>query len=581
MKSCSVFRLAFVFLLSFVIIGGCSSNNNNNNKFVITSDFPSDIKGGANNATLEEAALFAWQEFIALSWTAAQGVRDTPDNNELFGDIKPDRPLVWETYRHKVEIYPGIGDNPPGFVNDAGQSYGYDSLPPEYIYGDGEVEPCTGQEPIENPSLVNLDEVTQIGLAYMFAGASPAQSNVNKDPQLIRFLAKANRTHYEYVVEPVNSFWKHSPAYEQAVGNFLAILEVAASEDATKDDFKVTGPVISFPEGIVEIKTAFRNLTNEELNSGRFYTTRVRYYEQDDEDPDNACYREAVWGLIGIHIIHKTPTAPSYIYATFEQADNLLDPTGNPVEDVNGDIINPFTNVSTTPALSYMDGDPPVLNIVGTDYCDDTGQRLFYNEVGPLVRGFPSGLPFDGFICQNTRDRRIPQTVVDVNKKVHDVMQEYNIEHGLEDTPWMYYKLVNVQAEPFDISAIDSNNYDSERGEATFYLNNIVIETDYTLQNLNGGIYTNSDIPASGPPTNFPPNFQTFNPLRLTKQNVLTFDDDGNLTNTYNMGGCMGCHGGAQFSGTDFSFILSQGRVIEGPEAPGVTTPGATNSGSP
>ena len=571
--SLSLFRLFFVVLLSFVVIGGCS-NNNNNQDFAITSEFPSDIQGGANNANLREAALFAWQEFIALSWTAEPGVRDTPDNNELFGDIKPDRPLVWETYRHKVEIYPGIGDNPPGFVNSAAQSYGYDSLPPQYIYGDGEVEPCTGQVPIQNPSLVNLDEITQIGLDYMFAGAAPPESDINMDPQLIRFLAKANRVHYEYVVEPVNSFWKHSPAYLQAVNNFLTIL-------TDTEGFKLPGPVISFPEGIVEIKAAFRNLTNQERSSGRFYTTIVRYYEQDDEDPDSACYREAVWGLVGLHIIHKTPTAPSFIYATFEQADNLLDPSGNPVEDVNGNIINQFTNVSTTPALSYMDGDPPVLNIVGTDYCDDTGQRLFYNEVGPEVRGFPSGLPFEGFICQNLRDRRIPQTVVNVNKEVHDIMEEYNAENGIEDSPWLYYKLVNVQTEPFNISEIDSDNYDSERGEATFYLNNIVIETDYTLQNLNGGIYTNSEIPASGPPTNFPPNFQDFNPSRVTKQNVLTFDEDGNLTNTYNMGGCMGCHGGAQFSGTDFSFILSQGRVINGPEAPGVTTPGATNSGSP
>jgi hypothetical protein len=47
------------------------------------------------------------------------------------------------------------------------------------------------------------------------------------------------------------------------------------------------------------------------------------------------------------------------------------------------------------------------------------------------------------------------------------------------------------------------------------------------------------------------------------------------------MGGCMGCHGNAQLKGTDFSFILKGGRVAKGPEASGVTTPGATNPAPP
>ena len=37
----------------------------------IGSQLPSDIPGGANNATINSAANFAWQEFIALNWPAA------------------------------------------------------------------------------------------------------------------------------------------------------------------------------------------------------------------------------------------------------------------------------------------------------------------------------------------------------------------------------------------------------------------------------------------------------------------------------------------------------------------------------
>ena len=64
-------------------------------------------------------------------------------------------------------------------------------------------------------------------------------------------------------------------------------------------------------------------------------------------------------------------------------------------------------------------------------------------------------------------------------------------------------------------------------------------------------------VSVEGPPTNMPANFDDFNPERTTFQNVLLFDDNNELVDTFNMGGCMGCHGVAQVTkGTDFSFIL-------------------------
>ena len=565
----NIIKPVLIIFLAVILVGGCDSSNSNQQAFQISSELPTDIEGGAPNASFEEAALFAWRQFIALSWPAMSGTRDVPDNSELFGDTSVENPLVWETYRHKVEIYPGQGDNPPGFIDNPVLSFGYDSLPPFYIYGEGEVLPCEGQEVPSSPALVNLDELTQIGLNYMFAGASPSESDINNDPQLIRFLAKANKEHYEYVADPVTSYWSHSDAYNTAVENFKAV----SGGNGTPST--LPGPVIDFPDGMVEIKAAFRELTNEELISGRYHVTTVRYYEQDDADPNSACYREEEWGLVGLHIIHKTPSAPTFIFATFEQADNLSDTNGSPVEDEDGNVINRFTDDNTTPLLFYEDGNPPMLNIIGETYCDDPGQRLYYQEVGPELFGVASGLPFEGLICQNYRDRDIPQTIVDANATAHEAISDYNNENGLEDSPWLYYKLVNVQWQPFDISEIDSENYDGNRSETIFFLNNIVIETDYTLQIFSGNIFFSNDL--SGPPSNLPPNFDNFDAERTTYQNLLTFDDDGNLEKTYNMGGCQGCHGQAQLDGADFSFILKGGPVVDGPEATGVTTPGATN----
>jgi len=110
----------------------------------ITSTVPTELNqsgGGAPAATMQQAAAFAWQEFIALNWPAVNqtgGVvnnmqvnqRDTSDNNCKFGDPNCTGPLVWETFRGKVEIFPGKG-NPAGYpgVVPNDPYLGYDALP--------------------------------------------------------------------------------------------------------------------------------------------------------------------------------------------------------------------------------------------------------------------------------------------------------------------------------------------------------------------------------------------------------------------------------------------------------------------
>jgi len=201
-------RSLFLLAISFVLVGGCNTSGGGGRSVSVSPNVPSDIPGGAPNADLQEAAVFAWQEFIALNWPAESGTRDTPDTTKLFGNSSFDEPLVWQTYRHKVEIYPGMG-NPPGFDANS-PDFGYDTVPPQYIYSEGEIDPCEGQTPVETPAWINLDEISQIGLDSMFAGTAPGEVNTN--PQLFRFLAKGNKEQYVYVVDPILSLWDHTPA---------------------------------------------------------------------------------------------------------------------------------------------------------------------------------------------------------------------------------------------------------------------------------------------------------------------------------------------------------------------------------
>lgn len=74
------------------------------------------------------------------------------------------------------------------------------------------------------------------------------------------------------------------------------------------------GPV-TFPFGAIEVKAAWRIMTPAD-NQNRYYTMPAMVRVGDGE-------RKATVGLVGLHIIVKTPNAPQWIWSTFEQIDNV------------------------------------------------------------------------------------------------------------------------------------------------------------------------------------------------------------------------------------------------------------------
>jgi hypothetical protein len=492
---------------------------------------PSDITGGAPAATLQQAAAFAWQEFIALNWPAMAGQRDIADRSQKFGASSG--PLVWETFRGKVEIFNLTKDAagnyaPPGYSATA-PDFGYNT-PPAYFYRTKPVPACPGQTEPASPAWVNIDETTEITLAQMFAGGPAIEDSANTSPQLIRFAVKANHVEYEYVAK--NQYFLPNNVQQPATNNVNAY---TASPPVAP-----TPPFISFMPGTVEIKSAWRPL-NAYDNPARFHVQTVRFYE--DKGPNNSiCYFEQKWGLIALHIIQKTPSAPAFIYATFEQADNIRQPNATPVEDPDGNIVQPISGAApTTPALAYEDSPtaPKVTVTPPPPFC--TPQNNLYFKDNPKDAGLTGGVA----ICVNQRYEPIPPHVIAVNVAAHVAITGYNVANGIEKSPWLYYKLVSVQASPFDVSAMSPT--DPIHGPAVFFQANIVVETNYTLQQFQGR------IAGTGAPTAVPA-------PKLPPPNVVTPASNPPGVVGVNMGGCMGCHGNAQVkSGTDFSFILAEG----------------------
>jgi hypothetical protein len=160
-----------------------------------------------------------------------------------------------------------------------------------------------------------------------------------------------------------------------------------------------------------------------------------------------------------------------------------------------------------------------------------------------------------GKVSLNKRINDIPPDIISVNQKAHAAIAAYNRSNGIASSPWMYYKLVNVQYQPYDKQpGITYRGAPGGPLPSTYYQSNEVVESDYTLQ-----VFSGKFQPALSPPN------QNFNVGNL----ITDYNNDGSVFKNvsyngkgYLMGGCMGCHGNIQQGGFGFSFIFAGAEVL-------------------
>jgi hypothetical protein len=451
----------------------------------ISSDVPHDVAGGPST-DIPTLATFAWNEFIALNWPAMEpatsGVRGRPDVTADFLSIKPDSNgnyplLVWQTYLHKNEVFPASGTAPATFDKNVAPSYDYFT------------KSTPASETTSFTLFNNLDEASEIGLATMYSHFGTGMGNFR-----VLYEVKVNRSLFDYLNGPTQSNSMRANNFTSCPNDGCQTLDTAKT--TTTNDLAQFGgicstnpTIVSLPcgdaavagddgEGAIEIKAAWRQLTSDELKSGRFYTRTVIYYTGGSASP---IYNNAVFGLVALHIIHKTKTFPTFVFATFEQVDNYDDATNQNTQDLA--VLN----------IPPPSGNPPV-----------TRNHPIHSQIQPI-----------NVAVQNTFKAADPTTV------------------------WQYYKLVGVQAMPVagpPMQPADPSPPPAETDPLSYYfLANLMVETNQTLQNFFGGLGS-GNVPAP-------------------KQNVYF---NGVSGSPFQMGGCQGCHGTqGQSVGGDMSVIVA------------------------
>jgi cytochrome c len=224
------------------------------------------------NVLQRSADIFSWQEFMAVNWPALAGRRGEPDWNKKIADSGP---RVWETWKEEYEVYLPDGQKPKSW-NDP------EPVPP--ACGGGTTKLFFRTQKIDDV----VDSTVQAAAAD---GTLPA-TLTDQQGHLVRYEIRLNKVMFDYIVE-----------------HKLYNANVQTGVNS-----------VTFPDGGILIKAAWRELTpNEEF---QFHTVTACVCDKGKDGKLTNCQKKRM-GLVGFHITQKTPSAPQWVWSTFEQVNNV------------------------------------------------------------------------------------------------------------------------------------------------------------------------------------------------------------------------------------------------------------------
>lgn len=223
--------------------------------------------------------VFSWNEFIALNWPATTAC--TADTTKSILDIKKGNqgPVVWQTLMSSDDVFVAPNKTPADWCTG-------DSLAALFA-GRPRALPETAKSASHNlEALANA--VSQPTGVKAVGGVVTDQRG-----RWLRYERLMNQAEYGAIV---SNKW-----YQLSVLNGLAS--------------------ITLPTNSLELKSAWKILTPAEIAGGRYYTTSATVYNTPDRAPSPGT-NPVTLGLVGLHIIQKTPSQSGFFWSTFEQVDN-------------------------------------------------------------------------------------------------------------------------------------------------------------------------------------------------------------------------------------------------------------------
>lgn len=348
------------------------------------------------------ADCLAWQMFIYLNWKASPVRAGAPSNApaSTFGRPGDTSPTVWQSFPEASAVFAEPGRTKQAAASRDARAHAGLTL--------------SGGEPL------TLSDTKQSGGGWLTAqSGSPVYYEVRVNPDEAEYIRDNNLTTFA-----------GQAACVQKKGGFNLPHGNVTLDPETPHDVDCAGNPHTYglDVGAIEIKASWIVLPQDGSLDYRFKTARALV-----TDPTTGTQREATVGLVGLHIIRKMPGAAQFVWATFEQIDNVPDaadttkrvlPANGPERagEVGYTFYNPTCSAATDPYGCVANRPPGTACVAG--------------------KTLPGCHP----ITQPTQTTRLTKISLDVNEATADAWGAIRkqLAPGAPTSVFNYYRLIDV-----------------------------------------------------------------------------------------------------------------------------------------
>ncbi len=340
---------------------------------------PGDLPSFNNQSQVD---CFAWQEFIAVNWPT------TP--NVAFGKPNDLTPVAWETYMPRDVLFNANGTLPPVWGTLVSDKYAQKFKTQKLLFSKTKTKLLTFTSKFNQPDTItdlSPDQAAPFGKPNWLG----AQNGTNLWYEIV-----LNKDYYDFVVKK---------------GYYNAI---------TQHDSVKAGIPINFPQGeyngktgAIEIKAAWMEVNNpSDKKWSRYKLSTATVLDHLSNQ-----LRTTTVALVGLHILHKTQNQPTWVWATFEQIDNV--PDSNYLHPYGYNFYNPKC---TTQNVKLQNG-----TTVSVPCTPNISPPYYLSQANPVP-------------IQATRLNQIdPIDAAPINAKMQGQIKQF-----YPNSVWQYYQLVDA-----------------------------------------------------------------------------------------------------------------------------------------
>ena len=355
--------------------------------FNVVINFNSIVAGDLQSFNVQsQADCFAWKEFISLNWPS--------DSTVSFGTPCNLSPVQWETFMPREVLFQPGGIAPPTWGTLVSERYVKNFKSQKLLLNKTSTKLLTFTSKIEdNDPMVNFsaNQAAPQGKPAWLG----AQNGSN-----VWYEIMLNKDYYDYVVN--KGFYNAQAQHDSVNKNVPLIFPQGVYQGKT---------------GAIELKAAWMEVSDpQSAKWNRYKLSKATVLDQGSKQ-----LRNTVVALVGLHILHKTQNQPTWVWATFEQIDNVPSPSvASPPYGYN---FNNSNCISQQVKIKTAGGD----TLVNVPCTPNTSPPYYLNQANPVP-------------IQIIRTNAIDATdAAPINTKMQN-----NIRLFYPNSVWQYYQLVDV-----------------------------------------------------------------------------------------------------------------------------------------